>query len=77
MAKTRDVLVHVSIDVAIRKRKCHRSKKHGVAAGERCLLIRESSGLGSKNYCVECAKDILDAANRKLSSLSQEFSRPS
>lgn len=75
MAKPRDILVHVSIDRAIRKRKCHHSRKHGVSAGEKCLLIRERNNLGSKNYCADCAKEIIAAAGQKLAKLSQEFLR--
>ncbi len=75
MAKPRDILVHVSIDQAVRKRKCHHSKKHGVSAGAKCLLVRERNNLGSKNYCADCAREILGAAGQKLAGLSQELTR--
>lgn len=73
MAKTRDLLVHVSVEVAVKKRRCHRNREHAVIAGKSCLLVKERSGLGSKNYCEKCAREILEAANRKLARLNQEL----
>lgn len=73
MAQIRDILVHVSVDTAIRDRKCHRSKKHKIHAGEIHLLVRESHTLGSKNYCKECAREILKLAEEKLIKISKEF----
>jgi len=70
MAQIRDVLIHLSVETAIRKRKCHHSRgKHHIPGGERFLAVREGGGLGSKNYCKECAKHILDSAGSKLSSI--------
>lgn len=77
MGKVRDILGHVSVDVAKRKRKCHhKSKEHAVSAGQKCLVIRKSDGLGHKNYCVLCAREILQAASQKLSKLALEVDRP-
>lgn len=73
MAKIRDILVHVYVETAIRGRKCHRSKKHRVEPGKNLLLIRESSSLGSKNYCSSCAKEILLLASEKIIVLSEQF----
>ncbi len=73
MSKTRDVLVHVSVDVAVKKRKCHHSSKHRIGSGQRHLLIRNDGGLGSKNYCVECASVILKAANDRLAAIISEL----
>lgn len=77
MGKTRDILGHVFVDVAKRKRKCHhKSKEHAIVEGQRCLVIRESDGLGHKNYCVQCAHEILEAASQKLSKLAMEVGSP-
>jgi hypothetical protein len=73
MAKIRDILVHVSITTAIRERKCHRTKKHRIQPGEVHLLVRESQSLGSKNYCKECAPEILRLAGGKLAILIKTF----
>ncbi len=73
MAQTRNVLSHVSIGTAVRKRKCHGTKKHKIQAGETHLLVRESHSLGSKNYCKECAQEILKLAGNKLIALSKNF----
>lgn len=74
MAQIRDILIHLSVETAIRKRKCHRSRgKHGIPRGETFLSVREAGGLGSKNYCKACAKLILDAAGIKLASIAQDL----
>lgn len=73
MAQVRDILIHVSVDIAIRARKCHRSAKHKIEAGERHILIREAQGLGAKNYCKLCAHEILTIADGKLKSIIGEL----
>jgi hypothetical protein len=67
MPKVRDILVHVTVEEAVRKRKCHRSGAHRVAAGEVCLVVREA--LGHKQYCRECAAPILDLAAARLAEI--------
>lgn len=74
MAKIRDILIHVSVGGAIRSRKCHRSSKHRVQAGESFLLVREAHSLGSKNYCKNCAREILSLAKSKLEEIMQRLS---
>lgn len=66
MSKVRDILSHITVEVPKRKRKCHHSQRHSIAAGEACLVINNSQGLGSRNYCYSCAMDILRNAARKL-----------
>jgi hypothetical protein len=67
MAQVRNVVSHVSVEVAKAKRICYRNRKdHVIVKGERCLVIQERSGQGSKNYCAECAQHILHAARTHL-----------
>jgi len=73
MAKVRDILVHVSVSGAVRGRKCHRNSQHRVQAGESFLLVREAHSLGSKNYCKECAREILSLAKSRLDEITQEL----
>jgi hypothetical protein len=73
MAKVRDLLVSVSVDTAKRQRKCHRNSSHAVIAGQRCLMIKDSAGQGHKNYCISCAREILEAASRKITMLNTEL----
>lgn len=74
MPKVRDVLTHVAVETAKRKRICHREKKEGysIEGGTRCLVIKDATG-GAKNYCPDHAKEILDAAETRLSSLRAEL----
>lgn len=73
MAKTRQVLKAVSVEVASRMRKCHHSRgKHGVAGGDQCLVVKEPDG-GKKNYCVSCGNEILDVAETDLEDLRRQL----
>jgi hypothetical protein len=74
MAKVRQLLIAASVETAKRKRICYRKRKnHGVAAGDKCLVVNEGSGNGSSNYCREHAAEILDRAEGDLSALRQEL----
>jgi hypothetical protein len=73
MAKVRDVLVHVEVEVALRVRICHHNRKdHSIAKGIACLAIHDSDG-GRKNYCGPCAQEILTKAKKKLLGLEQQL----
>ncbi len=73
MRAARDILKHVSIEAAKAKRRCHRDKKHTIAKGQLCVVVRESNFLGSKNYCIVCSQSILNAAGNKVQSLTTEL----
>jgi hypothetical protein len=67
MPKVREVLAHVSVETAERRRICHRNREsHAIAKGEPCLVIREAASSGSKNYCRVCAAPILGQAAQDL-----------
>lgn len=75
MAKVREIIGHVSVVTAKGRRICHRNRRsHSIAKGEQCLVIREPSSSGSKNYCAVCAAAILDRATRDLSALRKALS---
>jgi hypothetical protein len=66
MAAVRDIIGHVEVEIAVRKRICHHHRnKHSVAAGQRCLAVHESDG-GRKNYCLSCGLEIITKAQAKL-----------
>ena len=70
MPKVREILGHVSVETAERRRACHRNRgSHAIAKGEACLVIREPASSGSKNYCRICAAPILEQAARDLADL--------
>ena len=70
MAKVRQLFNAANIETAKRKRICHHNRrKHQVLAGEKCLVLRDATSGGSKNYCVECATAILDRAQDDLNDL--------
>lgn len=73
MRAPRDLLKHVSVEVAERRRKCHRDKDHSISTGERCLVVAEGSFGGAKNYCSRCAGPILSAVATKHQKLVQEM----
>jgi hypothetical protein len=58
MPKIRDIICHVSVEIASRSRICHRNRKeHSIQRGEACLVVKDDSG-GKKNYCHICAAEI-------------------
>ena len=70
MGKTRDVLGHVKIEIAMGKRKCHHSRgKHFILKNSAHLAVQEGSFGARKNYCSECAKQILDHAKARLAEM--------
>ena len=73
MRAPRDVLKHVCVEIAERRRKCHRDKKHSISKGEKCLVVAEGSFGGAKNYCTQCAAPILSAIAAKHRKLLLEI----
>ena len=73
MAKVRDILIHVEVQVAERQRICHRNRReHAIKKGFACLAIHDSDG-GRRNYCGPCAQEILTKAQSKLSEFEQQL----
>lgn len=76
MPKTRDILIHVSVEQAQRQRICRRHKTHKVGKGQMCLVIVTNDTNDDYSYCVGAAKPILDAAWFKLQSLYTDLGLP-
>lgn len=74
MAATRRVLNPLDVETAAAKRKCHHNKKHSIPKGDPCLVIKDATYGGKKNYCVLCALAILDAAADDLQGLRDALS---
>jgi hypothetical protein len=73
MPAVKDVMRHITIEVAGKKRKCYRQpSKHVIAKGERCLVVADGPQDRS-TYCVTCACEILRLAQVRLTHLSQEM----
>lgn len=74
MAKIKQVLKSVAVEEAKKKRICHRNrKKHAISGGERCLVVRDPSSGGKRNYCVECGNQVLDVAADDLHALRTDL----
>ena len=74
MRAPRDILKHVTVEVALAKRICRRDRKnHAITKGQRCLVISEGNYGGSKSYCVGCGIEILAAANTRCAALGSEL----
>ncbi len=76
MAAVKNVLKHLSTEVAGRKRKCYHTKNHEILKGETCLVVRDGPQSHS-TYCSACAADILAKAGQLLSDLSADFEKAS
>ncbi len=69
MPQIRSLLKDASVEVAERKRTCHRNRvAHTIAKGDACLVIIEEMG-NKKNYCAACAADILGKVETDLAYL--------
>lgn len=75
MPAVKDVMRHVTIEVAGRKRKCYRQpEKHVIVKGERCLVVVDGAHDRS-TYCVTCGVEILQLARSRLNDLTQSMGR--
>lgn len=72
MPKVRDILVHVSVETAQRKRTCQRTSKP-IVMGEGCLVVKTGPMNSPQSYKSEAAKQILDSAWIKLRGLYVEL----
>ncbi len=69
MPQIRSLLKDATVEVAERKRTCHRNRNgHSIVKGTACLVIVDEMG-GKKNYCVACAADILSKVESDLRDL--------
>lgn len=73
MAAVKDVLKHLRIEVAGRRRKCNRKKTHTIFKGEACLVVRDGPQ-SQTTYCAVCAAEILAKADESLAALLAQFS---
>lgn len=74
MAAVKNLLKHVTTEVAGRRRKCSRKSTHVIVKGETCLVVRDGPQ-SQTTYCVICASEILLRVDEKLESLKQVFDR--
>ena len=72
MARARNVLKHVIVEVAQKKRRCHRDKSHAIQKDTLCLVVVEQRG-NKRNYCVLCAQPIVDLAAGHLEGLYRDL----
>jgi len=69
-------LVHVSVEVAQRQRKCRRDSGRIIAKGEHCLVVKTNPTNDDYSYSVEHAKPMLDLAWRKLQKIYADMGLP-
>lgn len=70
MPQVRKILGSCTIEIAQRCRIC---KKPLDPKGTPCLVIKDAGG-GAKNYCLQCARAILDQAADDLQALRRQLS---
>lgn len=74
MAKVRDILCHVTVEVAASRRKCHRSRgKHSIAKDVAHLAVKGGPFGARQNYCATCAKSMLSSARMRLNELELQL----
>lgn len=65
MAIIRNILRHVMLETAERKRRCHHKGTHRITKGMVCLVVVDERG-SKRNYCAVCAKPMLEQATSNL-----------
>jgi hypothetical protein len=73
VATVKDVLKHLHIEVAGRRRKCNHKKTHSIFKGETCLVVHDGPQ-SQTTYCAMCAAEILAKADESLAALHAQFS---
>lgn len=77
MARIRDILRHVHVEVAERPRKCHHGRgEHAISKRAVHLTVKGGSFGARKNYCVDCARPILSLAKRRVEDMEGLLDRP-
>jgi hypothetical protein len=76
MAKVKQVLNGVAVQVAAGTRKCNHSKKHSIAKGDTCLAVKDPYWGSWRSYCAECGAAILEVAEVDLEELKAELEVP-
>lgn len=71
MPQLKNVLKHVTIETASRRRRCHRNEAHAIQKGQPCLVVREGEYNSGRNYCPECAAPMLNLAEEAIEHLRQ------
>lgn len=75
MPQVRKILGICSVQIAKKRRICHRDRKgHSIEGGTTCLVIKDPVSGGSKNYCPDHALAILDQAADDLQALREALS---
>lgn len=70
MPQVRKLLGACTVEIAARRRICHRDRKnHTIEKGAACLVIKGAASTGKKTYCLTCALAILDQAATDLDAL--------
>ena len=74
MPAVKDILKHVTTQVAGRRRKCYRQPRtHVILKGELCLVVKDGPQ-SQRTYCGFCAAEILDLALNRLTDLTETMS---
>lgn len=72
MPTIKNILNHVLVEIAARRRRCHRTSGHAIVKGQVCLVVVDDRG-SKRNYCPDCAKPILVEASRRLAEYSADL----
>lgn len=75
MSAVKNILKHVSAEVAGRRRKCYRTKAHVILKGDPCLVVHDGPQ-SQTTYCSVCASEILAKADLSLADLHAHFAAP-
>ncbi len=70
MAAHKSLLLRLSVRPAGKLSHCKHSRKHEIAKGEPRFIVKEpGAGTGELGYCADCAREMIDQAERDLAGL--------
>lgn len=74
MAVVKNVLKHLSVEVAGKRRRCYHKRTHEILKGETCLVVHDGPQKQT-TYCAPCADEILARADEVLTGLHTTFEK--
>ena len=70
MGREKNILKSCRFEIASRTRKCSGNKKHTISSGDKCLVFKEN--MRKRNYCLDCAKLIIEKGVSNLQKMISE-----
>lgn len=71
MAKPKNLILPMSVDIAKASHNCQHSDRHRIQSGDKRLKVR--SGRSPEHYCTSCALQFIESAVQRLEDLRAQL----